>query len=82
MSPANASSTGRALQAVEGEHLADLRRAAILVAVAQRHRLPGAHRAAADAADADAADVRVVVERGDLQLQRRVRLAPPAAARA
>ena len=55
---------------MKAQHLGDLGRAAILIAIAQRDLLPGAQRAAADAADADAADVRVVVERRDLQLQR------------
>ena len=75
MSPAAASSTRRALQALESQHLGDLGGTAILIAVAQRHLATGAQRAAADAADADAADVGVVVERRDLQLQRRIELA-------
>ncbi len=59
-----------ALQTGEGEHLADARRAALLIPVAQRDVLPGTDHAAADAADADPADIAVVIERRDLQLQR------------
>ena len=75
MSPATASVHRLARQALEGEHLLDLRGAVIFAAVPQLDRLAGLDRAAADAADADASDVRVVVERRDLELQRRVRLA-------
>ena len=75
MSPATASIHRFARQALEREYLLDLGGAVIFAAVPQLDHLPGLHRAAADAADADAADVRVVVERRDLELQRRVRLA-------
>jgi hypothetical protein len=54
----------------ERQHLPDPAGAAILVAVAQDHVLSRLHRAAPDAADADASHVGVVVERGHLQLQR------------
>ena len=63
-----------ALQALEREHLGDLGRAAILIAIAQHDGLPGRDRAVTDAADADAADIGVVIERRDLQLQRRIRV--------
>ncbi len=56
----------RPLQARERQHLGDLGVAAILIAEAQGHGLARAHRAAADSADADASNIRVVVERGDL----------------
>ena len=62
-------------EALEREHLLDLGGAVVFAAVPQLDRLAGLDRAAADAADADASDVRVVVERRDLELQRRVGLA-------
>ena len=63
-----------ALEAGEGQHLADPGEPAVGIAKAQRHALAGAHHAAANAADADAPDVGVVVEGRDLQLQRQVGL--------
>ncbi len=64
----------RTLKAGEGQDLPDPRGAAVLVAVAKRNILAGTNGAAPDAADTDAADVGVVVERGDLKLQRRLRI--------
>ena len=61
-----------ALKAGEGQHLGDLARALVLIAVAHDNLLADLDRAAADAADADATDVRVVVQLRDLQLQRAV----------
>src|SRR6185312_5898773 len=61
-----------ARQAGERQYLPDLGKTAILGTVAQGNLLSRADGAAPDPADADAADIRVVVERGDLQLQRLV----------
>jgi hypothetical protein len=66
---------GLARQALEREHLLHLRDAVVFRAIPQLDLLAGLDRAATDAADADASDIRVVVERGDLELQRRFRLA-------
>ena len=73
MSPGPASVGLLALQALELQHLVDARldRRAVGAAV-HRHVLHRLQRALVDAADADAADVGRVVERADLQLQRRV----------
>ena len=62
----------RAVETLEGEHLADLGLAAVLVAVIDDHFLVRLDAAALDAADAQLTDVGRVVERTDLQLQRRV----------
>ena len=72
MSPGPASVGLLALQALELEHLVDARldRRAVRAAV-HGHVLHRLERALVDAADADAADVGGVVERADLQLQRR-----------
>src|SRR5690606_8592420 len=55
---------------LEREYLADLGRAAILVPMAQCDGLARAERAATDAPDTNASDIRVVVEGRDLQLKR------------
>ena len=83
MSPGPASVGLLALQALELQHLVDARleRRAVGAAV-HRHVLHRLQRALVDAADADAADVGGVVERADLQLQRRRRARPRAPARA
>jgi hypothetical protein len=50
----------RALEALVGEHLANLRRALVLCAEEEAHELSGPHRAPANAADANPSDVGVV----------------------
>ena len=60
------------IKAGEGEHLSDLATAAIVVAIAHHDLLADAHCAAADTADADTTHVGVVVELGNLELQRPV----------
>jgi len=55
---------------------ADLRGAQRLVAREDRHLLRLADGAAADAADGDAAQEARVIDRGDLELQRRIGIAP------
>ena len=63
---------GFALQALEGEDLADLALAAVLLAVHDDDFLVGTHAAALDATDAELAHVGGVVERAHLDLQRAV----------
>ena len=63
------------LQALEAEHLVHLREHRRFARNVHHHLVGGAQPAAADAADADAADVARVVERADLQLQRPVGVA-------
>ena len=86
MSPASACSSGTRSRPAKPEHLADLRPWRIarrLVArAAPSTSWPGSMRAAADAADAKPAEVARVVERADLELQRAVRIAARAPARA
>ena len=76
MSPASAASTGTRSRPWKREHLADLglRRNCALGqrTVEDRDLLPGHDAAAADAADAEPADVARVVERAHLELQRRL----------
>ena len=64
----------RAFQPLEGEDLADLALAAVLVAVHHDEFLVGAHAAALDAADTELAHVGGVVERAHLHLQRAFRI--------
>ncbi len=63
---------GFALQSFEGEYLADLALAAVLIAIHDDQFLVGANAATLDAADAELAHVGRVVERAHLHLQRPV----------
>jgi hypothetical protein len=61
-----------ALEACEHHDLGDFRLALVFLAVHHGDFLAGLHAALLDAADADAADIAVVVDGADLQLQRLV----------
>ena len=65
---------GRTLETAERQHLHDAARTLVLFAVTQHDIHAGLDRAATYAADADAPDIAVVVQRRDLQLQRRIRI--------
>ena len=74
MSPASASVMDLRVEALEAVELHELRVAFLAVALHERDGHVAFHDAAADAADADQADVRVVVEARNLQLERTVRI--------